>query len=147
MDAWYYSLIQLEACRTIQPSHELNHLLGDAYTEQARLFLQKKDTVPALEGISRSIELNRDDVEPVNLAAIIYYNMKDIPKAEALFKKALSIDSLHPTALFNLGMICWQQEDIPGAGEYWLRTLKIVPRDEDVLYWFARAEKKRREGQ
>ncbi|MBF0430563.1 MAG: tetratricopeptide repeat protein [Fibrobacteria bacterium] len=145
MEAWYYALIQLEACRTITPSDELNLLLCDAYKEQARLLLNSKDTVSALESLSHAIELNRRDVEPVNLAGIIYYNMREVTKAEALFLKAINLDSLHPTALYNLGMICWQQQDVAGARDYLLRALKIVPQDEDVLYWFARAEKRIRD--
>jgi hypothetical protein len=41
-------------------------------------------------------------------------------------------------------MIRWQEGEYAGAHALWLKALKIVPEDEDVIYWFARAEKQLR---
>jgi tetratricopeptide (TPR) repeat protein len=147
LEAWDYSLVQLEASRTLKPSREIKKLLCDAYTAKSRLLLSRGDTVAALNSISRAVEYNGKEVEPINLAGIIYFRMGEEHKAEALFKRAVSIDSLHPTAYFNMGMIGWQRGDYTAAHGFWLKTLKIVPDDEDVIYWFARAEKELRSGE
>jgi len=42
-------------------------------------------------------------------------------------------------------MIYWQAGDVRQAHEHWLKSLKSLPHDEDVLYWFALSEKKLRD--
>ena len=42
-------------------------------------------------------------------------------------------------------MLRWQAGDVRGAHDQWLAALKALPDDEDILYWFALAEKKLRE--
>lgn len=143
--AFTYALIQFEACRSLQPSLDLSALLGEAYTEKARSRLNQKDTVAALASLNKAIERNPANTEPLNLVGIIYGKLGDADKAEALFHKALALDSNDASAHFNLGMIHWQNGEFALAHDHWLHTLKALPKDEDVLYWFALAEKKIRE--
>jgi hypothetical protein len=42
-------------------------------------------------------------------------------------------------------MIHWQAGEFRRAHGFWLKALKSMPRDEDILYWFALSEKKVRE--
>jgi Flp pilus assembly protein TadD len=143
--AFAAALIQLEACRTLRPSSDLAGLLAEAYQERARALLSGEDTLGALAALSKAIERDPSDAKPVNLAGIIYGKRGDAAKAEALFSKALSLDSADASARFNLGMLRWQAGDVRGAHGEWLRALQALPEDEDVLYWFALAEKKLRE--
>ena len=62
-----------------------------------------------------------------------------------MFRKALGLDSSDASAHFNLGMIRWQAGDVRVAHGHWLKALKRLPQDEDVVYWFALSEKKLRE--
>lgn len=139
------ALMQLEACRTLRPSADIGGLLSEAWLDRARGLLRSRDTLDALAALSKAIVRDPHDAKPVNLAGIVYGKLGDPAKAEALFRKALGLDSADASAHFNLGMIRWQAGDARGAQAHWLAALKSLPEDEDILYWFALAEKKLRE--
>jgi Flp pilus assembly protein TadD len=139
------ALIQLEACRSLRPSAEIGGLLAEAWMERARGLLRAKDTLDALAALSKAIDRDPRDPRPVNLAGIVYGKLGEAGKAEALFRKALGLDSADVSAHFNLGMIRWQAGEVREAHAQWLAALKTLPADEDILYWFALAEKKLRE--
>jgi tetratricopeptide (TPR) repeat protein len=143
--AFEYALVQLEACRSLAPSQDLSELLTDAYYERARSQLKGQDTLSALTSLSKSIDHGPKNTRPLNLVGIVYGKLGESEKAEALFRKALRLDSLDASAHFNLGMLAWQAGEIRPAHEHWLKSLKTLPDDEDVLYWFALSEKKLRE--
>ena len=143
--AFEYALVQLEGCRTLVPSEDISEILADAYYERARGRLKTGDTVAALAALSKAIDRGPRNPRPLNLVGIIYGKLGEADKAEALFRKALGLDSADASAHFNLGMIRWQSGDVREAHGHWLKTLKRLPRDEDVLYWFALSEKKLRE--
>jgi Flp pilus assembly protein TadD len=139
------ALLQLEACRTLRPSADIGGLLAEAWMDRARGLLRARDTLDALAALSKSIDRDPRDPRPVNLAGIVYGKLGDAAKAEALFRKALGLDSADASARFNLGMLRWQAGDAREAHAQWLAALKALPDDEDILYWFALAEKKLRE--
>jgi Flp pilus assembly protein TadD len=109
------------------------------------MLLGGQDSISALDALSRAIECNPRALEPINLAGIIYFRMGEPDKAEALFARALAIDSLSAAAHFNLGMVYWQGGRFSDAHGQWYAALAASPRDRDILYWFALAEKKKRE--
>lgn len=139
------ALLQLEACRSLRPSDDLGSLLGEAWLERARGLLRAGDTLAALAALSRARDRAPADPKPLNLAGIVYGKRADPDKAGALFRKALALDSGDASAHFNLGMLEWQAGDARAAHGHWLASLKALPADEDILYWFALAEKKLRE--
>jgi tetratricopeptide (TPR) repeat protein len=139
------ALIQLEACRSLRPSAEIGGLLAEAWMDRARGRLRSGDTLDALAALSKAIDRDPRDPRPVNLAGIVYGKIGEAGKAEALFRKALALDSADASAHFNLGMLRWQAGEAREAHAQWLAALKTLPDDEDILYWFALAEKKMRE--
>jgi tetratricopeptide (TPR) repeat protein len=139
------ALIQLEACRSLRPSAEIGGLLAEAWMDRARGRLRSGDTLDALAALSKAIDRDPRDARPVNLAGIVYGKLGEAGKAEALFRKALALDSADASAHFNLGMLRWQAGGVREAHAQWLAALKTLPNDEDILYWFALAEKKMRE--
>lgn len=139
------ALLQFEACRSLIPSQDISALLGETYTERVRVLLNRRDTLMALNTLTKAIESTPNSAQPFNLAGIIYGKLGDIHKAEALFRKALDLDSTDASAHFNLGMILWQTGDYRSAHTQWLKALKAAPKDEDILYWFALSEKKMKE--
>jgi Flp pilus assembly protein TadD len=143
--AWKSALIQLEAAQTLLPGSAIRALLGDVYLERAQQLLAARDSVSALDALSRAIECNNRAIEPVNLAGIVYFRMGDADKSELLFKKAVGLDSANASARFNLGMVYWQSGRYKDAHAQWLAALAASPGDRDMLYWFALAEKKLRE--
>jgi Flp pilus assembly protein TadD len=144
--AWKSALIQLEAAQTLSPEADLKELLSDVYQERAHQLLASHDSVAALDALSRAIECNNRTIEPVNLAGIIYYRLGEVDKSEALFRKAVALDSGSASARFNLGMVYWQGGRHKEARAQWLAALAASPGDKDMVYWCALAEKKLREG-
>jgi tetratricopeptide (TPR) repeat protein len=146
---WRKALIQLEAARNCSPTREVNEVLSAAWTHYGRWRMNDahdyRDSIAALRHISRAIDYHSGNAEAVNLAGIVYYNLGEIDKAVALFEKAMRIDSSAPEGFFNAGMVAWQQGSVAQAHTYWLQALKQAPEDQDILYWFARAEKRMRQ--
>ena len=145
---WKQGLMHIEAARTLSPpddAAEIRKLLSEAWGHHARTLLSVGDTLGSLSALSRTIEYNPTSAEPLNLAGIIYFRLGDERKAIALFEKAAQIDKKNPSPHFNLGMIYWQNNRVIEAHAHWLMALKLSPKDEDLLYWFALAEKKMRD--
>jgi tetratricopeptide (TPR) repeat protein len=145
---WNEGLMHLEAARTLAPSgdeEKIGTLLSQAWAQNAKSQLSLQDTISALSALARAIEYDPGSVEPLNRAGILYFQIGDEKKAVALFARAVVIDSAHPSAYFNLGMIYWQKGAVSEAHQQWLKALRLAPKDEDIIYWFALAEKKMRE--
>ncbi len=143
--AWKAALIQLEAARTLSPASNLGGILADVYLERAHQLLSSGDSLAALDALARSIEYDNRAIDPVNLAGIVYYRLGEVDKSEALFAKAVGLDSANAPARFNLGMVYWHSGRYKQAHAQWLAALAAAPRDKDMLYWFALSEKKLRE--
>jgi tetratricopeptide (TPR) repeat protein len=143
--AWKNAIIQLDAASTLSPAAEVRPILSEAYLARAHMLLGVQDSVAALDALSRAIDCNASAIEPINLAGIIYFRIGEPDKAEALFSKALTLDSTSAAAHFNLGMVYWQAGRYPDAHEQWYAALAAAPKDKDILSWFALAEKKKRE--
>jgi len=141
--AWNLACMHLEAAKNLSPqNNEIKKLLNEVYLERARQLLAIKDTVSALQSLLYSIEYDNTALEPIILSGIIYYKIGETKKAEALFKKAISIDSLNVASLFNLGMIFFIDKRYEEAYEQLYKAIKISPDDKDIIYWFALAQKK-----
>ncbi|MBN1757173.1 MAG: tetratricopeptide repeat protein [Chitinispirillaceae bacterium] len=143
--SWRQAVMHLEAVRTLGKNTEIGPLLSQVWSERAVGLLRAGDTIRALESLTRSIAADPTCPEPLNLAGIIYFRMGRAAKARLLFERAIAVDSSSASSLFNLGMLCWEEEQIRDAHDLWLRALKLSPQDEDFLYWFAVAEKRLRE--
>lgn len=142
--AWQEAVMHIEAARMKQSSKELHHLLSQVWAERSRFYLYKKDTLQALEMLTRSLGYDPHSTEALNLAGIIYVKTGNNRKARLLFEHALSIDSTNTTLLFNIGMLDWEANDFSHAHDWWLCALQHAPDDRDILYWFAAAEKELR---
>jgi len=143
--AWKTALMHLEAARTLDTSSEVTQLVSQVWSERGSELLTRGDTLQALSALSRAIAIDDKWPEPLNLAGIIYYRTGRTVSAVRLFERALAVDSSSVAPLFNLGMLYWEESEYAKAHALWLRALKRAPDDEEVLYWFAAAEKKLRE--
>jgi tetratricopeptide (TPR) repeat protein len=142
--SWRNALVQLEAARTLRPSGQLVALLSRAWFKRAQSLLGSGDTVGGLGGLTRAIEYDPVNAEYLNLAGIVYFRMGEPQKARILFTRAVNADSADIPGYFNLGMVEWNERNITGAHENWMKALTRAPEDRDILYWFARAEKELR---
>ncbi|MFP4162764.1 MAG: tetratricopeptide repeat protein [Chitinispirillaceae bacterium] len=137
---WSRALTHLEAARSLKPEAGVEPLLSDAWLVQARYILGRKDTLKALEALSRAIDLNPDAVEALNLAGIVYFRLGEPKKAQTLFDLSLATDSLNAFTHFNMGMVNWAAEQVQEAHKHWFKALSLEPDDEDILYWYAVAQ-------
>lgn len=138
--SWQNAMTQLEACQTLRPDAPLGRLMSDAYLERSQRYLSQADTINALSTVSLAIDHNPDNVESLILAGILAYRGGFGQKSAVLFQKALALDSLNVAALFNLGMIYWDQSDYVIARDHLIMALEISPDDKDILEWFALAD-------
>ncbi|MBN1600201.1 MAG: tetratricopeptide repeat protein [Chitinispirillaceae bacterium] len=141
------AIVHIEAARTLGVTGEVNGLLSSVLTENARIHLNKEDTVGALESLTRAIEYDQSSSGALNLTGIIYFRTGRAEKAAVLFDYAIRIDTNDVSPLFNRGMVAWNQNQMEIAHEFWFKALCKSPQDEEILYWFARAEKLLRDRQ
>ena len=139
--SWREAVMNLEAARTLAGGAETTKLLAQVWAERGAALAHAGDTLGALEALIRSIACDPRGTEPLNLAGIIYYRIGKTAKARHLFESAVAADSSNISATFNLGMLCWEEKRIQEAHDHWMRALTGAPDDEDILYWFAAAEK------
>ena len=138
---WRRALTHFEAARSIQPRDELVALLSECRLTFGRGLLHRGDTLRGLESISRALAYNPHCTECLNLAGIVYFHLGHGDKAQQLFEKAVRIDTSDAMSFFNLGMMYWNSNRILEAHSTWLRGLRHAPDDEELIYWFAQAEK------
>lgn len=143
--AWHDACRHLAAARTLRPSESINSLLSQVWSERSRMLAHNRDTLAALEALTRAIEYDPKRSEPLNAAGIIYFRMGEVEKAKALLARAVSLDSNSVAILFNFGMVQWHAGDYVAAHRLWLKALKRSPKDKAILTWFALAEKQMRE--
>jgi tetratricopeptide (TPR) repeat protein len=145
--SWKLALIHIEAARTLNPDTRTVKLLSQVWAEYSQRLFGIGDTIAALEALSSALQYDPENVELVNRTGILYFRLGYAEKAMILFKKAMALDTLHAHSYFNLGMVYWSNNDFVRARDTWLRALSLDSEDEDILYWFARAEKMVREKQ
>lgn len=139
---WKNALMHLEAARNLHSSEELSVLVSEAWFARARMMLSCKDTIEALNALSRSIEINNKNADAINNTGIIYFRRGEADKAEILFRKATVIDNTNAAGFFNLGMVMWSKKDYLQAKKHWITASRFSPADDDIVYWLAQAEKK-----
>ncbi len=143
--SWKQALIHIEAARTLKPDTLTVKLLSQIWAEYSLRLFSTGDTIPALEALSSALQYDPENVELINRTGILYFWLGYAEKAMVLFQKAVVQDTLHANSYFNLGMVYWSNNATVKARDTWLHALSLDSEDEDILYWFARAEKKIRE--
>lgn len=141
---WKRGLVHLEAAQSINPAEDLRPLLSDVWYRRSSQLLGKGDTTGALAALTRSIEHDPENVQALNSTGILYFRLGEHFRAKEIFKRALVIDTTYTALHFNLGMISYQSGDMSTAHSYWLSALKSSPEDQDLMYWFAVAEREMR---
>jgi tetratricopeptide (TPR) repeat protein len=134
------SLTQLEAARTLSTDTTIERLLGSVWFKRADGLLAGRDTIAALQALSRSISLDPLSVKPVNLAGILYFHRGEHDKALNLFRKVIAIDSSSVSGYFNSGMVSWVDSNFTAAYDFFFRAAQRSPGDQEILLWAARAK-------
>jgi tetratricopeptide (TPR) repeat protein len=140
-EIWNVCLINLEAARTINSDSSIKNVLSAAWHQRAVYLLFNKDSTRALQSLLKSIQYDKTNAKPLNLAGILYFNQGDFQKAYSLFTLVINLDTLSPTGYFNAGMVSWSSGNCLNSKQLWLNALRKYPDNKDLLYWAATAEK------
>lgn len=141
---WHKAIWSFEHALALREDSEIKSQLGYCCNRLAKQLWNKADSSGALRASMKSVLYQPNDPQILNYAGILNNRMGEREKAHDLFAKAAEIDTVDATAAFNLGMFHWQDGKTLKAYEWWLKALMMAPKDENVQYWFARADLKMR---
>lgn len=140
-EQWSACLTNLEAARTLDPSLSVGKILSVAWNQRAVALLNNSDTTASLAALMKSIQYDKKNAKPLNLAGVLYFCKGEQDKAFSLFSLVMQIDSLSPSGAFNSGIVAWSKGDCSNARSIWRQALRRFPDDKELLYWTALAEK------
>ena len=140
-EVWNACLTNLEAARTLNCNASVENILSVAWHQRAVFHLARHDTTSAMQSLLKSIEYDKSNSKPINLAGILYFNRGDYQKAFNFFTLVMNLDTLSATGYFNAGMVSWSKGDCFTARRLWNNALGKFPEDSELLYWTAMAEK------
>jgi tetratricopeptide (TPR) repeat protein len=102
--------------------------------------MAKKDEKAAEEAWKKAVEMKPDYAEALNALATLYNNQKRFEEAAAMSAKAASGGGTGGAdALFNQGIILWNQGKIADAKVKFEETLKANPNHADAHFQFGMA--------
>jgi tetratricopeptide (TPR) repeat protein len=111
--------------------------IGDAY-------LKKKDLDNAEKSFLKAIELDEKNVDSYNALATLYNEQKKFEEAAKMGQKAAELataggGTADPIAVFNQGIIFWNQSKIPEAKAQFAKAVELNPKLADAQYWLGMA--------
>lgn len=111
----------------------------DCYYNIGYAYSQKKDDKAAEAAWLKAVELKPDYSEALNALATLYNNQKRFDEASAMSAKAAAAGGViggsgNADALFNQGIILWNQGKIPEAKIKFEETLKANPNHPEANY-------------
>jgi Flp pilus assembly protein TadD len=110
--------------------------LGDVY-------VKKNDLAAAEAAYLKSIEVDPAQPGPYAALATIYNEQRKFDEATKMSAKATELQGASggtdPTALFNQGVIYWNQGKAAEAKAEWEKALKLDPKMADGYYWLGMA--------
>ncbi len=106
--------------------------LGDAYTK-------KKDLASAEKAFLTAITLEPTNADPYNALSTIYNEQKRFDEATKMSQKAgdlmaASGGPIDPIALYNQGVILWNQGKAPEAAAAFQRAVTANPKNAESQY-------------
>ena len=97
---------------------------ADTRIKLALLYLQKNNMQQAKGNIEKALEYQPNDANIYRVFAYYYQRVKENDKAEALYKKSLSLDSKNPDTYNNYGTFLCRQARYQEAEDAFLTALK-----------------------
>ena len=107
------------------------------------MYVKKNDMKSAEEAYLKAIEIDPAQASPYAALATIYNEQKKYDEATKMGAKATELMGASgggdPTALFNQGVIFWNQGKAAEAKAEWEKAVKLDPRMADAHYWLGMA--------
>lgn len=117
---------------------------AELLTKIGNLYYDAQQYPEAVKYYEDSLKVNPAATDVRTDMATAYHYMGQADKAILEYEQVLKIDSKHANALFNEGMVKWQDKmDVKGAVEAWnklLQTNPNYPKREEVQNLIAKAE-------
>ena len=105
-----------------------------AYSERARLYMLKGDTVAALGDIEKASGLNKNDVNPYLFRASIEADRKEWTKAEADMDKAIELMPKEASFYVNRAYLRYNSDDYFGAMSDYNYAIELDPGNMAAVY-------------
>jgi len=122
---------------------ERNDKCAPCHAKLGDIYLAKKDAKAAEASYLKAIEINPAIPGPYSALAALYNEQRRFDEASKMSSKATDLmgasGSADPAAVFNQGVIFWNQSKIPEAKAQWLKAVELDPKMADAHYWLGMA--------
>ena len=113
------------------------------YAKMGDVYVKKNDAKEAEAAYLKAIEIDPAQPSPYAALATIYNEQKKFDEATKMSTKATELmgasGSTDPTALFNQGVIFWNQGKAAEAKAEWEKAIKLDPKNADTYYYLGMA--------
>lgn len=113
------------------------------YAKMGDVYIKKNDAKEAEAAYLKAIEIDPAQPSPYAALATIYNEQKKFDEATKMSTKATELmgasGSTDPTALFNQGVIFWNQGKAAEAKAEWEKAIKLDPKNADTYYYLGMA--------
>lgn len=106
----------------------------DAYTARARSYILRGDTVAALDDLSLSLEMNKNQVNAWLMRADIFANQKDWEKAMTALDEVVRLDPQLPDLYLNRAYVRYNADDYFGAMSDYNYTIELEPGNTAAIF-------------
>ncbi|CCQ11844.1 TPR repeat [Pseudoalteromonas luteoviolacea B = ATCC 29581] len=113
--------------QTINRIAHFNPDTPELYSLYGSLFNEKGQYQKAVEALTQSIQVNKNDVEAHRRLAWAYANLHQVDHAKAVFEQTLLLAPHDVTVKLNLGLFYKEQGEYKKAIEVFRHILEIVP--------------------
>jgi tetratricopeptide (TPR) repeat protein len=117
--------------------------LSAVHAKMGDVHAKKNDLKAAEAAYLKAIEVDATQPSPYAALATIYNEQKKFDEATKMGAKAAELmgasGSTDPTAMYNQGVIYWNQGKAAEAKAEWEKAIKIDPKMSDAYYWLGMA--------
>jgi len=114
-----------------------------SYAKMGDVYLKKNDTKEAEAAYLKAIEIDPAQASSYAALATIYNEQKKFDEATKMSAKATELmgasGGTDPTAIFNQGVIFWNQGKAAEAKAEWEKAIKLDPKMAEAHYWLGMA--------
>lgn len=106
----------------------------DGFTARAKLNMERKDTVAALDDIETALSISKARINPYLMKAEIFWNRQDWPNAASAIDAAIRISPDAPDLYVNRAFIRYNSDDFFGAMSDYNYAIEIDPSNSPAYF-------------
>ena len=117
---------------------------GACFSKLGDIYVKKNDLAQAEPAYLKAIEIDPTQAAVYNALASVYNSQKKFDDAAKMSAKANELGGASPTgnnaeAVYNQGIIFWNQGKIPEATAQFAKAVELDPKMADAQYWYGMA--------